>query len=203
VFPAFSPQQESDSTQLYQKVPADLLRRARESHLSSAPPPPRTSAASASQLREDPWATADERTAVFAPPPELLASVRAAAASAGLLPSDGPASEPAPSGRITAEFDVAGQVTASPASSEAPEITKVAPPPSEGAETPVTPSVRESSAGSDEQHEHEHEREDALAERRRWPWAVAALLIAAGLAGLAVRSQLQEPSKSPVHAPSR
>jgi hypothetical protein len=199
VFPAFSPQQESDSTQLYQKVPADLLRKARENHLSSAPPPPRANAASASQVREDPWATADERTAVFAPPPELLASVRAAAASAGLLPSDGPASEPAPSGRITAEFDVVGQATASPAPTEAPEITKVAPPPSEASETPVTSSARESSPGTDEQHEHE----DAFAERRRWPWAVAALLIAAGLAGLAVRSQLQVPNKPPVHAPSR
>ena len=104
-----SPLRESDSTQLYQKVPADLLRKARERHVSTAPPPPPSSNKAnprpfSGALHEDPWAIADERTAVFAPPPELLASVRAAAASAGLIPKDSPPSDPDAEARVTAEF---------------------------------------------------------------------------------------------------
>lgn len=197
LFPAFAPQRESDSTQLYQKVPADLLRKARESHISSAPPPRAPSATTAGSVpREDPWATADERTAVFAPPPELLASVRAAAVSAGLLPSDAPASEREPaSGRITAEFDVASSTQAT--SSEEPEVTKVAPAPSDAIETPLAMAPRASSI-SDAEDELE------APPRRRWPWAVAAVLIAAALAGVAMRSHVNEvPNRSRIGAPSR
>ncbi|HET9930539.1 MAG TPA: hypothetical protein VFQ35_07625 [Polyangiaceae bacterium] len=196
-----APQRESDSTQLYQMVPADLLRKARELQAASEPPAPRPAAMpSADSLREDPWATADERTAVFAPPPELLASVRAAAASAGLIPKDEPAGETSPpSGRITAEFslqdpDSASASASAPSLEAAPasasvldaETAKVAR--STGVEAAESPSSSPPPAS----FRRASPEEEAPA-RARWPWAVAVLVIAASLATLAVRSQKSPP----------
>lgn len=200
--PSFFPiaqQRESDSTQLYQMVPADLLRKARDLQAPSEPPAPRPkrAPASAEAFREDPWATADERTAVFAPPPELLASVRAAAASAGLIPKDEVAGETSPpSGRITAEFDLqqpdppssAPQVEV--ASSHAKEVTKPTPA-AETAEAPKIPSSSPPPAMPAVESQAE-----AAVSRPRWPWAVAVLVIAASLAMLAVRSHR---APAPVH----
>ncbi|MFZ5890635.1 MAG: hypothetical protein ACOY0T_06150 [Myxococcota bacterium] len=188
LFPQLEPQRESDSTQLYQKVPADLLRKAR--HISTPPPP--TPQAKSGHTGEDPWAVADERTAVFAPPPELLASVRAAAASAGLLPEESNKSgEVDQEARVTAEFAITDPVAPRP---EDAEVTKVGMSPAlEPTETPLAAVPREALASTADA--------DADAEfrpRRRWPWAIAALLIAGALAGLAARTHVldQLPHKS-------
>ena len=217
--PSFFPiaaQRESDSTQLYQMVPADLLRKARELQVPSEPPAPAPSAkraaVSAEAFREDPWATADERTAVFAPPPELLASVRAAAASAGLIPKEEASSETSPpSGRITAEFDVqqpdspssAPQVEVGPAHAEPPKVT----PPTrvDAAEAPSSTSLKTSSSSPPPATFAAENPVDEAVSRPRWPWAVAVLVIAASLAMLAVRSHRAPAPVNPtnVGAPAR
>ncbi|MGC4089097.1 MAG: hypothetical protein QM756_14680 [Polyangiaceae bacterium] len=195
MIPFAAPVRESESTQLYQRVPQDLLRKARH---ASTPPPPPSSGKGVKQLREDPWAIADERTAVFAPPPELLASVRAAALSAGLNPDDAAPAPPEPEAqtRITAEFPVQA-----PPVLDEPEVTKVAPPPNVASDPPplVAAAAPVELASGDDQAEAEEE----WRPRRRWPWAVAALLIAAGLAVMALRSQASEtrPGKASVSAP--
>lgn len=202
--PSFLPhaqQHESDSTQLYQMVPADILRKAREMQALSEPPAaPETKRKmpSADSLREDPWATADERTAVFAPPPELLASVRAAAASAGLIPKDEVAGETSPpSGRITAEFDV--QAPDSPAASVTaakPQVTRAA----------VAAEPRATAISSPPPAAFATEQwQEPVPARPRWPWAVAVLLIAASLGVLALRSQRAPapPRPTNVVAPAR
>ena len=196
LMPQMSPLRESDSTQLYQMVPADLLRRAR--HVSTPPPPPSSNKANPtpfSGLREDPWAIADERTAVFAPPPELLASVRAAAASAGLLANNTQPSDPEAEARITAEFTL---TESGSQRIEEHEVTKVAPPPAEATETPLADAPGEALASRDEDGDVDSR------SRRRWPWAVAVVLIASALAAMAMRSQAaQRPSKPHVVAPAR
>jgi len=188
------PQRESDSTQLYQKVPADLLRKARERHVSTAPPPPPSSNKANPKpftgggFHEDPWAVADERTAVFAPPPELLASVRAAAASAGLIPSDAQPSDPEAEARVTAEFTLTESAPAEPPRIQDHEVTKVAPPPAaEASDAPPADAPSEALSGSPEDEEGD------APPRRRWPWAVAVLLIASALVAMAMRSHSFEP----------
>ena len=133
--------------------------------MSTAPPPPPSSNKANPKpftggLHEDPWAVADERTAVFAPPPELLASVRAAAASAGLIPSDAQPSDPEAEARVTAEFTLTESAAAESPRIQDQEVTKVAPPPAAGA-SDAPPADAPSEELPDE--------EGDAPPRRRWP----------------------------------
>jgi hypothetical protein len=175
----------SDHTQLSRRAPADLLREARELPSYAPPAPSGPPSARATPVapampagsRDEAWAAiADERTAVFAPPPELLASVRAAAAAAGItLGSPAEVSPSAPN--IQVGYDAA-QVD--PSSDVAPqvsehEVTKVAPTPSDtGAAESVASLASVDSAAGDEA--------EFRPRGRRWLWILALLAVAGFMA---------------------